>query len=80
MALFDYLRSAKTLEKPLLSLVHLTQHSSLAFGVSWYEPRLRRYQKAIFAPYPELVPADRLGFIYNFKVKLKGIKRRGITK
>jgi hypothetical protein len=39
--------------------------TTVAWSVSWYEPRLRGYHKAYYSPYPEFPPADRLGLIYR---------------
>jgi hypothetical protein len=46
-------------------LCRLTGFASPVWRVSWHEPRLRRYHKAHYTPYPEFPAADRLEFIYR---------------
>jgi len=42
----------------------LSRISSLSLSVAWYEPRLRRIEKAINSAYPEMMPLDRMDFVY----------------
>ncbi len=49
------------------NIVKLTKFSEPAYSVFWYEPRIRLYQKALYLPYPEMPPCDRLEFIYKLK-------------
>jgi hypothetical protein len=47
------------------ALIRMTRLGSPVWGSAWYEPRLRRFQKAYYGPYPEFPAPDRLGFVYR---------------
>jgi len=34
-------------------------------SVEWFEPRVRVFERAQNSIYPELLPIDRLGFVYE---------------
>ena len=42
----------------------LTRMSSPSFSVAYYEPRTGRIQKAGNIAYPEMMPLDRMDFVY----------------
>ena len=46
-------------------LVAVTGLDSLALNVEWFEPRVRRFEASIDPAYPELLPTDRLDFVYG---------------
>jgi hypothetical protein len=66
------------IDKNILSnskdVVRVTKFSSFAYGVFWFEPRLRRFQSHSYPIYPEMPPADRLNFIYSLKREIKYAK------
>ena len=47
------------------ALVAVTGLDAPALGVEWFEPRERRYEAAVNPAYPELLPPDRLDFVYG---------------
>ncbi len=47
------------------ALVSVTGLDAPALGVEWFEPRERRYEAAVNPAYPELLPPDRLDFVYG---------------
>ncbi|WP_292658921.1 hypothetical protein [Nitratifractor sp.] len=47
------------------ALVAVTGLDAPALSVSWFEPRERRYEAAVNPAYPELLPPDRLDFVYG---------------
>jgi len=46
-------------------LVAVTGLDAPALSVAWFEPRERRYEAAVNPAYPELLPPDRLDFVYG---------------
>lgn len=42
----------------------LTRMSSPSFSVAYYEPRIEGIQKAGNIAYPEMMPLDRMDFVY----------------
>jgi hypothetical protein len=65
IALSNYFFFRHDQAEDIVALCRLTQSASPVWNVSWHEPRLRRYQKPIYTPYPEFPAADRLGLIYR---------------
>jgi hypothetical protein len=47
------------------ALVEVTGLDSPALSVAWFEPRLRRFEASLDPAYPELLPTDRLDFVYG---------------
>ncbi|WP_456431577.1 hypothetical protein [Nitratifractor sp.] len=47
------------------TLVAVTGLDAPALSVAWFEPRERRYEAAVNPAYPELLPPDRLDFVYG---------------
>jgi len=47
------------------ALVAVTGLDAPALGVAWFEPRERRFEAAVNFAYPELLPPDRLDFVYG---------------
>jgi len=43
----------------------VTGLASPALAAAWYEPRLRRFEAPWNPAYPELLPAERQGFVYG---------------
>ena len=48
----------------ITAITDLSGISSLSLSVAWYEPRLRRIEKAGNSAYPEMIPLDRMDFVY----------------
>jgi hypothetical protein len=46
-------------------LVAVTGLDSPALSVEYFEPRLRRFEPSLDPAYPELLPTDRLDFVYG---------------
>ncbi|ADV45786.1 hypothetical protein [Nitratifractor salsuginis] len=46
-------------------LVAVTDLDSPALSVEYFEPRLRRFERSLNPAYPELLPTDRLDFVYG---------------
>jgi len=46
-------------------LVAVTGLDAPALSVEWFEPRERRFEAAVNFAYPELLPPDRLDFVYG---------------
>jgi len=55
----------------LTKVVSLTHFATPAFDVSYFEPRLRRFQSHYFTPYPTMIGVDRLGLVYKNHYLLK---------
>ncbi|WP_457606083.1 hypothetical protein [Nitratifractor sp.] len=53
------------IEEAVARTVAVTGLASPALGVEWYEPRLRRFEPSQNVAYPELMPADRLSYVYG---------------
>jgi len=64
IATFHYL-SLKESTQTKEALFSLIKNSSISFSVSWYEPRLKRFEKSTYSPYPEFPSAQRLSFTYG---------------
>ncbi len=47
------------------TLVAVTGLDAPALSVAWFEPRERRFEAALNPAYPELLPPDRLDFVYG---------------
>ncbi len=47
------------------ALVAVTGLDAPALSVAWFEPRERRFEAAVNPAYPELLPPDRLDFVYG---------------
>ena len=43
----------------------LTTLSSIAYSISWFEPRVRRFESSINRANPQLPSQDRLIFVYG---------------
>jgi len=48
----------------LKTVAGLSRISSLSLSVAYYEPRIRRIEKAANPAYPEMLPLDRMDFVY----------------
>jgi hypothetical protein len=46
------------------AVASLSRISSLSLSTAWYEPRLRGIEKAGNDAYPEMMPIDRMDFVY----------------
>ena len=55
----------------LTKVVSLTHFATPAFDVSYFEPRLRRFQSHYFSPYPNMIGVDRLSLVYKNYYPLK---------
>ena len=63
---FDYIFwNRRAYMKEAENVVALSKLASPALSVSWYEPRLRRFEMSKNPSYPELLPVDRLNFVYR---------------
>ena len=51
--------------RDILNYTQMTSLSSIAYSVSWFEPRVRRFESSINRETPQLPPQDRLIFIYG---------------
>ena len=51
--------------KSLKRYTKLTTLSSIAYSVSWFEPRVRRFESSINRANPQLPTQDRLIFVYG---------------
>jgi len=47
------------------ALVELSGLDSPTLSVAYFEPRLRRFEASFNLAYPELLPSDRLDFVYG---------------
>ncbi len=65
-AFSHYFLSDRTgMERRLAATVAVTGLDSPALSVQWFEPRLRRFEASLNPAYPELLPTDRLDFVYG---------------
>ena len=56
--------------KDISNYTKLSNLGSLSYSISWFEPRVRRFESSINRANPQLLPQDRLSFIYgNCNVK-----------
>ncbi len=58
---FDYNKRYSDID----NIVSLTKLNTLSYKVTWYEPRIRRFESNIYTPYPELPSAEKLNYIYG---------------
>ncbi len=65
-AFSHYLLSDRAgMQQRLADTVAVTGLDSPALSVQWFEPRLRRFEASLDPAYPELLPTDRLDFVYG---------------
>lgn len=50
--------------RQLNTIAGVSRISSPSLSVAYYEPRLRRIEKADNCAYPEMLPLDRMDFVY----------------
>jgi hypothetical protein len=50
----------------LYAITALTGHSTPSRSCAWYEPRLPSAEPASNPDYPELMPIDRMDFVYAY--------------
>jgi hypothetical protein len=58
------LSDRKDMTENIATIADLSRLSSLSLSVAWYEPRLHRIEKADNSAYPEMMPLDRMDFVY----------------
>lgn len=51
--------------RDIQSYTQMTSLSSIAYSVSWFEPRVRRFESSINRETPQLPSQDRLIFVYG---------------
>ena len=59
------LSDRKGMQEALVRTVAVTGLDAPALSVEWFEPRLRRFEASLDPAYPELLPTDRLDFVYG---------------
>ena len=64
MALHYLVSEKESTGRQLEAIVALSHISSPSLSVAYYEPRLRRMEKAANCAYPEMPALDRMDFVY----------------
>jgi hypothetical protein len=59
--------------------VRLVRMATIAWGVSRFEPRMRRYRSGYSRLYPELLAPDRLRFVCTLHPDNRSVRRRGVA-
>ena len=65
-AFSHYLLSDRTgMQRRLADTAAVTGLAAPALSAEWFEPRERRFEAPLNPAYPELLPTDRLDFVYG---------------
>ncbi len=52
------------IDSEINAVAGMTRMSSPSFSVAYYEPRIGGVQEAVNIAYPEMMPLDRMDFVY----------------
>ena len=64
MGMHYSLKKKEDITKRINTIAGLTGMSSLSFSVAYYEPRIHGIEKSGNIAYPEMIPVDRMDFVY----------------
>jgi len=64
VAVHYMLVNKKNMADDISHIASLSRISSLSLSVAWYEPRLRGIERAGNTAYPEMMPLERMDFVY----------------